>query len=211
MANYQDLMTFQYLYDSILPKIKASCANVGDSYNSIDSPFIQDNYKVSKKVSANKHSITATATLVNSTKITQVVESTISTDFYNYIVTTKGINLAEKVTTNKLYYFLNCVVAFIQTKLRVAMTEDPKISNRRYTIYYTASTTYPDDSEFRQFESDAEYTVKPFDDLDVTYTVPAPEVIRASDANAILDVLNKVLNKNIKPYLVKYSYSQTYS
>ena len=210
MANYQ-VMTFQYLYDSILPKIVSSCANVGDSYNTIDSPFIQDNYKVTQKVSANKHSITATATLVNSTKIQQVVQSTISTDFYNYIVTTKGINLSENVTTNKLYYFMNCVAAFIQTKLRVAMTEDPKISNRRYTIYYTASTTYPSTDEFRNFESDEEKVVKPFDDLDVTYTVPVPETIRASDINAILDILNTVLNKNVKPYLVKYSYSQTYS
>lgn len=218
MAKYDDI-TFQLLYDRAKNTIKSNCVNCS-SYSSIPAPFIQEGYQKTQRVqggagTSHKHSITAIATIVESTRILPVGGSTIDDEFYRYMVTTKKINLSDKVTTNKLYYFLNCLSAFIQTKLRIAGT-DTAISNSRILIYLESSTSFPDTSNFRNYENDANYNVYPYasdnpPDTTTHFTVEAQEVVRASDVNQVLDILNKVLNQNVKPYVVKYSYSHTTS
>lgn len=188
MSNYSEV-TFRRLYDEALNTIKNACDNYA-RYSTIDGYLKnagqQKTFSATGGAPANQKRY-ETLTIVEATRVVQVVESTINTDFYNYIVTTKGFNLDEQVTTNKLYYFINCVCAFIETKIRVAGT-DNIVSPAKAVIYVTNYNTFPAVS---------------FD----TNPSNHPELIRASDVNSILSIFKDTITRLIKPYVVKYSFS----
>ena len=216
MANY-DVLTFETLLAQAEALILSYCKNYYN-YEDIPEALRKVGYKKTVKVQGGagqhyKHSITGIATIVDSTRITQVTSDTIIREFRNYMITAKKIKTTDQVTTNRLAYFLNCLTAFIQTKLRIAGT-DTYINSTLVPIYLSSSTAFPNVSDFRDYENDASYDVKPFEngnppDTETKFTVDAKEVVRASDVNQVLDILNKVLHKNVKPYVVKYSYTQT--
>lgn len=186
MSNYQLNFTYQTIYDKALSEIINNCQNC-NNYGNINGYLKNENQKWSKQQTWNKRSGTNKATItysiVNSTRVTQVAESTIRSQFYSYIVDTKKFNLSEQVTTSKLYYFLNCVSAFIETKMRVAGTIN-FITTAKATVYVSSYNSFPA----------------------VTYDVPTdPELIRASDANSVLDVFRNTIVKLIKPTVVKYT------
>ena len=215
MANYETGLTFQTLYTKALELITNSCVNC-TNYNGIPPEFKQAGYSTSLSSQGSGgtvHRVTGTATIVNSTRILQVSSSQIADDYYNWMIVTQNIDTFEAVTTNKLYYFINSVSAFIQTKMRVALTES-RLSTNRYTIYLTSSNSFPvvtleslDNYDVKPYVNDTAAQEKNPDVKNVKFTVNPPEVIRASDVNQVLNILSNVIHTKVKPYPVKYTYS----
>ena len=178
-------ITYQTLVNNAATQISNLCNNITD-YAGIEACFKSGYSKTESKTGTGQivKTGTLTTTISSNAVPTQTVASTVTTELTNY-VTSKGIVLANNITTNGLALFYNCLAAFSRTKVKQYISQ---MTTTKVICYNSGTTNFP--------------TVN---------TETHDEILRAGQINNTTMTIGQIITNNMETVATRYSRSVTHT